>query len=185
MEGFADFAIGVLPWNFTLPFDHRIETQERNLSQGYAQKLVSTSCKWKVLKRKKATKVGGLQAVINRYVCFRTIGLFTDAKIFKDIIQRFLRRDATFASDFGEGVENAAEVFGDEVGTDAEVHGVENTLDVLGCRLQGVVMTNRGYDDIAFGYLWHIYKFCDELFELRNIRPLLSTHLNDMEVLIL
>ena len=34
------------------------------------------------VKTKKATKIGGLQAVINRYVCFRTIGLFTHATKF-------------------------------------------------------------------------------------------------------
>ncbi|MDY5673680.1 MAG: hypothetical protein SPK96_06465, partial [Bacteroidaceae bacterium] len=63
-----------------IPFVRTIETQERNLSQSYLEKLVSTNYKWKVLKRKKPPKwwlISSYKIVLQVW----SGGLFTDAKL--------------------------------------------------------------------------------------------------------
>ena len=73
-------------WCPTLKFHPSIWSQNWNAGTKFEPRLRSKVGFYKLqmesVKTKKATKIGGLQAVINRYVCFRTIGLFTHATKF-------------------------------------------------------------------------------------------------------
>ena len=64
------------------------------MGQSYLEKLVSTNYKWKVLKRKKPPKWWLISSYKNVLQVWFD-GLFTDAKVLKDIFEHFVGSDGT------------------------------------------------------------------------------------------
>ena len=58
---------------------------------------------------------------------FPTQNLLSDAEVAEDVVEGFLGGDLT-AGDFGEDVEDVAEIFGEEVTADAAVKAFDDTM---------------------------------------------------------
>ena len=61
----------------------------------------------------------------------------SDAEVSENILEGFLRGYALFARDFCKVVDDHAEVFGEEVAAETEVHRSNYTLERLVCVEQG------------------------------------------------
>ena len=83
------------------------------MGQSYLEKLVSTNYKWKVLKRKKPPKWWLISSYKNVLQVWSG-GLFTDAKVREDVVERFLRGDCA-TGDFADGGKDEPKVFSNEV----------------------------------------------------------------------
>ena len=68
-------------------------------------------------------------------------------------IQCFLGSDLA-AGDFGEGVEDEVEVFGEKVAAELLVEAIEDALEVGVSASEGFVVAGVGYDDVGVSGLW-------------------------------
>ena len=87
-------------------------------------------------------------------MCFFAIGLFSDAKVAKNVSENFFGVDGT-ACDFGKVVETLAKVFGYEVAGEILLKGIKGALDIEEGNIQGLLMTDVGDKDfiiIGGGY---------------------------------
>ena len=73
--------------------------------------------------------------------------LFSDAEVLEDVVEAFLWGDLT-AGDFGENVEDVAEVFAKQVATEAGVEAGDASLKGCLGAAEGFVVAGVGDDDV-------------------------------------
>ena len=79
-------------------------------------------------------------------MCFFAIGLFSHAKVAKNVSENFFGVDGT-ACYFGKVVETLAKVFGYEVAGEILLKGIEGALDVEKGYVKSLLMTDVGDED--------------------------------------
>lgn len=144
------------------------------MGQSYLEKLVSTNCKWKVLKRKKPPKWWLISSYKNVLQVW-SVGLFTDAKVLEDVLECLL--GGYFAAyDFGEVVEAVAEVLRYEVGGKAVGEALAHAADGVEGEGEGFVVADVGDDDVGRRYFGQSGGFHEHLAQAVDVGALLGRY---------